>query len=459
LSQDILFNLRSISYNGSNYGTNADIKILANENQTISNRGGKIIFETTDLASTSPSNKLTIDDQVKIENDLVIGNSNPATSYTLPGVRAGAAGYELRSNGSGGVAWFQAANVFGPLSSTDNALVRFSGSSGNVIQDTTRATLDDLGNLAVDGTMSLGVSPTDYTLPNTRAASANRVLKDVLGDGVVSWEIENASSETLQEAYDVSPAYPGAQIETNLTSPVIKMKSHIGVGLSQRFFELTQSDNNPAFEVYSDGYVYALGLSLGLGGPGTYNFPINFGTGITESPMKLVGSNVVFEYPGYSQTSTIPVPTNDTIEHLITSSGAGSLIIPAGTIRAGSNFHLLINGAIRNQNSSANVRIRVKANNILIGDTNVISLDSIASLQAFECEWDFVFQSTGVSVAPLFSSQFTYFDNGYKGGMYNALELPINTTIDQTISVTWQWSTASFDNVAFVRNLRLTKEF
>jgi hypothetical protein len=104
LSQDILLNLRGISYTGSNYGTNADIKILSNENQTISDRGGKIIFETTDLGSTTPTNKLTIDDQVKIENDLVLGNASPGTSYTLLSTR-GTSGQYLATDGLGVTSW------------------------------------------------------------------------------------------------------------------------------------------------------------------------------------------------------------------------------------------------------------------------------------------------------------------------------------------------------------------
>lgn len=377
LSQDTLLNLRGIAYNGNNYGTNGDIKILANEDQTPTNRGGKMVFETTNLGNDTPATKLTIDNKVKIENDLVIGNNTPGSSYTLPSVR---------------------------------------GSSG-------------------------------------------QVLMDVNGDGNVSWQSEQASSHTLQQAFNVSG--PSPQITTLPTFiPVFGIQSHLSNSVSDRFFELKESTGQEVFEVYSDGYIYGYsGLSLG-GGPflNAYNFPLT--AGASESPLKLVGNNVIFEYGGYSQFSAITLPVGNTIENVVTTgNGAGSLTIPANSMRDGTCFHLVMNGVFRNQNNSANIRIRVKANGIIIGDSNIIDLDAVASLTAFEYELDIRFSTAGVSSLPLQGSQFTYYDNGYKGSMRNSALNSIDATIDNTISVTWQWSTQSLDNVAIVRMLRFTKEF
>jgi len=137
-----------------------------------------------------------------------------AASYTLTlPVDDGLSGQSLTTDGAGNLSW-QASlgNVTGPVSSTDNAIARFDGTTGQLIQNSS-VTIDDSGNALVPGTLTtktsliledpgagtntvtlrsatpLGASYT-LTLPTTDGNANQLLLTD--GAGNLSW-VSNGS--------------------------------------------------------------------------------------------------------------------------------------------------------------------------------------------------------------------------------------------------------------------------
>jgi hypothetical protein len=76
-----------------------------------------------------------------------------ATSYTLTlPVDDGTNGQALTTDGSGVLSWADTGGVTGPVSSTDNAIARYDGTTGDLIQNS-GVTIDDSNNVSGVGTL------------------------------------------------------------------------------------------------------------------------------------------------------------------------------------------------------------------------------------------------------------------------------------------------------------------
>lgn len=494
LQDDTAVFFRGEANNGITYNTLGQMLIKANENQDLSNKGGRIELQTSDNGDNSPTTKITIDNEVKIENGMKVFNSSTLTNYDFneqqlvmsrgdnndfglqmigqksrgsltaptPALQDDTC-YTLRGEGFNGFSY----NVLGQIVIKANENQSLTNRGGRIELQTanngnnpagTKLIIDDkvkIENDLVIGNNTLGTS---YTLPSIRGSSG-QVLMDVNGDGNVSWQSEQASSHTLQQAFNVSGLSPQI-ITIPAFIPVFGIQSHNPNTISTNFFELRDSSGTEIFEVYSDGYIYgAQGLSLGGDGANiAYNFPVS-SNGISGSSLKLRGQNMVFE-SDFSQTNTIAVPVDSLAEHDITSTGLGSLVVPAGSIQSGSSWHLKIGGLLRNQNSSSNLIFKIYLGPNVIVNSNVLSLDAIASLTWYEIEVDFTFRGSGTSETPLANGQLNYYDSGtYRGAAFNLLAggPGVNTQIDNTFRCTMQWTTQSFDNEIIVQQLRFNR--
>ena len=113
--------------------------------------------------------------------------SAPATgsilTYTLPGT-AGAANSVLTNNGSGTLSWTTNTNgdVVGPASSTDNALARFDGTTGKLIQNS-NAVLSDTGDLSLTGDLIVSGGEIQATEIRPLSPSGTLVRLRTLGSG------------------------------------------------------------------------------------------------------------------------------------------------------------------------------------------------------------------------------------------------------------------------------------
>lgn len=100
----------------------------------------------------------------------------------------GIAGQTLKSGGMGEPVWsfVNAGDVVGPVGATDNALVRFNGTTGNLIQNS-QVTLDDNGNIDLVNAINFDLTPTSVpTTPGTLfwdSADGNQTLSLVMAEG------------------------------------------------------------------------------------------------------------------------------------------------------------------------------------------------------------------------------------------------------------------------------------
>ena len=132
-----------------------------------------------------------------------------ATSYTLTlPVDDGTSGQALITDGSGVLSWSTAASgdVYGPASATDNAVARYDGTTGKIIQNSTVTIADTTGNMTGVGTLGVGAITTTGALTYGGVTLSNSVTGT--GSMVLS------TSPTL-----VTPALgtPTALVGTNIT--------------------------------------------------------------------------------------------------------------------------------------------------------------------------------------------------------------------------------------------------
>ena len=105
----------------------------------------------------------------------------------------GSSGQVLTTDGSGNTTWTTAASgdVVGPSSSSDNAVVRWDGTTGNYIKDS-NVFIDDSGNITTSGTVD-GVDVSDFkddydihVSDTTIHYTKDSILLDDLGDVVIT---------------------------------------------------------------------------------------------------------------------------------------------------------------------------------------------------------------------------------------------------------------------------------
>jgi hypothetical protein len=94
------------------------------------------------------------------------GNNTAAWTLTLP-VDDGTNGQLLQTDGNGNLSWFTntaVGDVVGPASATDNAVVRFDGTTGKLIQNSAVTIADTTGDITAGKYNGLTVSTTTGTL-------------------------------------------------------------------------------------------------------------------------------------------------------------------------------------------------------------------------------------------------------------------------------------------------------
>jgi len=155
----------------------------------------------------------------------------------------------------------------------------------------------------------------------------------------------------------------------------------------------------------------------------------------------------------FAQTATGTV-ANSTTETAISSTGVGTLVLPANFFVAGKTIRLKAFGIISSI-SSPNINIRFK-----FGSTTLCSTGNIASGNAtndtWTCEVVVTCRTTGGGGTVFSQGYFKEFHgSGSRGDMSNTAANSISTTASHTVSLTAQWGTASASNTISCTNLTL----
>lgn len=497
-------------HNSSQYNVGATVTVKATENWASGNEGTSWTLQTIDVGDNVEKDKIVVGDAVTISNatlntDLIYMTNGTSyrndmnDGYTYK-VRAG--------NFSGGVAindFRSRGDLTTPTALLINDLIAVytaNGHDGSAYSQGVRIKSQctenwgaskgtayiiqtrDIGSPAVVDKLSIsddirisnskliiGGTGNDFSLPNTRASTTNQVLKDVLGDGVVTWETETASSETLQEAFDA-----GQQILTSVGNGTLVIKQ--GVGASDNLFEIKDSSDTLTLTIQKNGSilldnsvisgatVQGLDLkatgTLAVGsGAGSYQLPPNRTTANEGDILVLNDTSGILEFQkplnlyDFIQNFTTSNISGTTGEIDMTSAtGIGSLVIPANTLVAGSTWHVKCSGTFENATVSDELRIRFYLGTVAVIDTGIIDLPKIAALEPWIFEADLTFRTVGATATSVFNAQFTFNDAGsYLGSNVVGSSATVDTSSSQTWKGTSQWSNASVTNKFYTQIL------
>lgn len=183
--------------------------------------GGTI--DATTIGASTPSTVVATQVDITAQGDLRLQDTTGgqyvalqapgtvATSYTLTlPVDDGTAGQALITDGSGVLSWSSAASgdVYGPASATDNAVARYDGTTGKIIQNSAVTIADD-------GATVIAANSTTDGLRITQTGTGNALLvEDSANPDSSPVVIDNAGNEVVgyTSALTVSSFTPALQI-------------------------------------------------------------------------------------------------------------------------------------------------------------------------------------------------------------------------------------------------------
>ncbi|MEE8263258.1 MAG: hypothetical protein V3R83_12420 [Gammaproteobacteria bacterium] len=146
------------------------------------------------------------------------------------------------------------------------------------------------------------------------------------------------------------------------------------------------------------------------------------------------------------------VVTNTLTETTLTGAGVGSLTISAADLVEGAKFKINAQGII-SDTGNPNARIRAKLGSVLIGDTLDNSLGSISD-DHWILDMELVVRAEGAPGAVMASGGFLTSNNDHFA-MVNVGTVGIDTTVDQTVNITFEWGTAAMGNIVTAQILEL----
>lgn len=165
----------------------------------------------------------------------------------------------------------------------------------------------------------------------------------------------------------------------------------------------------------------------------------------------------------YTQTATSTPVTNTTVETSLLDGGVGSLSVPANGFKVGDSFHAIATGHLSATNNHT-LRIRIKSGFVVLADTGVISMSG-ATNRHWKLEIYFTVRRLGVSgVASIVTGgTFMYTKDAstsFEGSNFSTETTSgFDTTINNTLSVTAQWGTASTGDIISSEIFTLTKTY
>ena len=163
----------------------------------------------------------------------------------------------------------------------------------------------------------------------------------------------------------------------------------------------------------------------------------------------------------YAQIEDSTPITNTTVETSLIGNGEGSLTVPANFFKVGDSFMGSMAGHIDSINNIY-LRIKVKTGSVILGDTGLIKLGQCTN-QHWDLQLRFTIRKLGTAGTASISSfgQFTYSKDAsdtFEGTDFSTInDTTFDTTINNTLDVTAQWSSAMDDDTIYSESFILTK--
>jgi hypothetical protein len=164
----------------------------------------------------------------------------------------------------------------------------------------------------------------------------------------------------------------------------------------------------------------------------------------------------------FAQTSDGGPVAATAVETTILGPGVGTLTVLENTFQIGDSFQASLDGLI-SCTSSSEIRVRIKTSGgTLLADTGIIDLAAATNKSWILTLYFTIRTLGGPGIASISSGGlFSYIRNGgtqFEGYVLSNIDATtFDTTIDNTLSITVQWTTNNIGNSILSRNFTLTK--
>jgi len=201
-------------------------------------------------------------------------------------------------------------------------------------------------------------------------------------------------------------------------------------------------------------------LNTNIIGLGRNNFPfadiLDFRTGLAFVSADALETYLASILGQFSQTGALTnvgyglfsqtaqgTTINNTTEQDLLGVGVGSLLIPANTLEVGSTYHLKLGGLCRltGGGNRTTMHVRIKNGATILADSGLV-LGEHATNLPWQLEVDMVIRNIGATGTIMTTANFTHPRDSnprlISGFLFQDNET-IDTTIDNTLSVTWEF--------------------
>jgi hypothetical protein len=193
------------------------------------------------------------------------------------------------------------------------------------------------------------------------------------------------------------------------------------------------------------------------------------GSGVTAADS---GGETVVTIPGaaattnvglFAQTANSTTIINTTNELTLIDGGVGSLSVPANGFAVGDSFRVDMGGVMSAQNNNT-LRIRLKTGSVVLADSGVLTMPAITN-QVWTLSVTFTVRSIGAagvaSIVTLAQFHILKLASGTQQGFaWNTVNnTTFDTTIQNTLNITGQWSNATNNNSIYSDIFLLNKTY
>jgi hypothetical protein len=182
-----------------------------------------------------------------------------------------------------------------------------------------------------------------------------------------------------------------------------------------------------------------------------------------ETVVTIAGPSATTNVGLFAQTANSPTLTATTTEGTLIDGGVGSLSVPANGFKVGDSFRVEMGGIMSAQNNNT-LRIRLKSGSVNLGDSGPLTMPAITN-QVFTLHVTFTIRAIGASgVASIVSlAQFHILklaSGTQQGFAWNTVNsTTFDTTINNTLNITGQWSSNNANNSIYSDIFVLNKTY
>jgi hypothetical protein len=269
--------------------------------------------------------------------------------------------------------------VKGPATATDNAIVRFDGTTGKLIQDSVITIADD-GDIVVSNTGGLTASDV-FILRNNGTTITN-----ITGLGGQSWNLYNTSATNVGTiSYSIPNGLPGIVIgDLGFATRRYDIQVDPGSGDSMRIYN---QKNNAATRI---------GFGFNNTTPATAVVHVRAGN-TSIAPMKFTSGNLLTS----AEAGAVEFLTDKWYGTISTSSARKEFALVDSTLTSGSMTKATTNGRLVDAVPGTDYQVPVSLTTTSTAGVATLTSVGVLNIPNYSSGWRFISQVAGASVASI----------------------------------------------------------